>query len=302
MNVYIQRYYYSLDENFITIRKGVFTPTEIHVQYVKIQDVYVDQDLFDRMFGIYDVHIASATVSSGIEAHIDGVSAEFAEGLKNEILDKIQHRPTQATVPAAGAPPAVAKMPATPVPSISSAQYPISTRWLYSIMLSTLIHAAYSLGLVIFYALFGLEELDSTSKVWVLFSILVLGVGGALFRLGYNIWWKKNYYFEFEPEYIVLKQGVISREERHIQYSSIQNVTLKQKISDRILGICDVVIENAAAGSVGVMAGMPAGGMPHGISNGIVIPGQMLSDGQKLVEIVNKVTVEKNVNLNPNGL
>ena len=52
ISAYIKSYYYSDDEGFITIRKGVFTPTEIHVQYGRIQDVYVDQDLFDRMFGL----------------------------------------------------------------------------------------------------------------------------------------------------------------------------------------------------------------------------------------------------------
>ena len=70
---YIRTYYYDGAENFITIRKKFFTPQEIHVQYQKIQDVYVDQDLLDRVMSLYDVHIASATVSSSIEAHIDGV-------------------------------------------------------------------------------------------------------------------------------------------------------------------------------------------------------------------------------------
>ncbi|MDE2116936.1 MAG: hypothetical protein KGI79_03615, partial [Patescibacteria group bacterium] len=39
ISAYIKRYYYSADEDFITIKKGVFAPTEIHVQYRKIQDV-----------------------------------------------------------------------------------------------------------------------------------------------------------------------------------------------------------------------------------------------------------------------
>ena len=86
---YINRYYYDCGPDFITIKKGVFAPSEIHVQYQKIQDVYVDQDIFDRMFGLYDVHIASATVTSGIEAHIDGVDADVAENLKNILLGKI---------------------------------------------------------------------------------------------------------------------------------------------------------------------------------------------------------------------
>src|SRR5258707_489410 len=44
VDIYIRRYYYDINENFITIKKGVFAPAEIHVQFQKIQDVYVDQD------------------------------------------------------------------------------------------------------------------------------------------------------------------------------------------------------------------------------------------------------------------
>src|SRR4051812_46797989 len=31
VRVYIRRYYYDANENFVTIKKGVFAPTEIHV-------------------------------------------------------------------------------------------------------------------------------------------------------------------------------------------------------------------------------------------------------------------------------
>ncbi|MFA6026892.1 MAG: PH domain-containing protein [Ignavibacteriaceae bacterium] len=93
VQVYIKRYYFSANDSFITIKKGVFAPTEIHVQYQKIQDVYVDQDILDRILGIYDVHLASATVQSGIEAHIDGVNNENADALKNFLLNKIILQP-----------------------------------------------------------------------------------------------------------------------------------------------------------------------------------------------------------------
>ena len=83
ISAYIRRYYYDASEQFLTIQKGVFAPTEIHVPYGKIQDVYVDQDVLDRIMGLYDVHIASATATSGIEAHIDGVDTRVAENLKN---------------------------------------------------------------------------------------------------------------------------------------------------------------------------------------------------------------------------
>ena len=314
LHVYIQRYYYSLDENFITIRKGVFTPSEIHVQYLKIQDVYVDQDILDRIFGIFDVHIASATVSSGIEAHIDGLSPAHAEALKNELLEKIQHPSQQGPVStsASAVSQANPEVVANLISGASSLNYPISSRWLISVVASTvwkIIAGTLFVGIYFLIEFYSESPSDVglatqneySSVVYLIYAIIILL--GALLRLGYSIWWRHNYYFELESEYIVLKQGVISNEERHIQYSSIQNVTLKQRLTDRIFGICDVVIENAASGGGGLTVSSKPG-LSMGITgtNGLVIPGQMLAKGKELVEIVNKVTTEKNIGLNSKGL
>lgn len=86
---YFAVYYYNLDDNYIVIKKGPITPREITIPYERVQDVYVDQDLLDRIFGIYDVHLSSATISSGMEAHIDGVEKEAADGLRKLLLDTV---------------------------------------------------------------------------------------------------------------------------------------------------------------------------------------------------------------------
>jgi membrane protein YdbS with pleckstrin-like domain len=89
---YFQVYFYDVTDNFIVIRKRVFTPREITIPYERIQDVYVDQDLLDRIFGLYDVHLSSATISSGMEAHIDGVEKAAAGGLRKIILEKVSEK------------------------------------------------------------------------------------------------------------------------------------------------------------------------------------------------------------------
>jgi membrane protein YdbS with pleckstrin-like domain len=87
---YIKRYYYNVNDKLIIIRKGVFAQQEITVPFERIQDVYVDQDLFDVLFGLYDVHISTATATSGVIAHIDGVEKAAAEEIRKIILSKIQ--------------------------------------------------------------------------------------------------------------------------------------------------------------------------------------------------------------------
>lgn len=89
---YIAVYFYDLNDNFIIIRKGPITSHEIIVPYERIQDVYVDQDVVDRILGLYDVHLSTATVSSAVEAKIDGVEKEAAEGLRTLLLDAVEKK------------------------------------------------------------------------------------------------------------------------------------------------------------------------------------------------------------------
>jgi len=89
---YFAVYFYDLTPDFIQIKKGPITPREITLPYERIQDVYVDQDLLDRIFGLYDVHLSSATASSGMEAHIDGVEKQAAQGLREMLLQTVRER------------------------------------------------------------------------------------------------------------------------------------------------------------------------------------------------------------------
>ena len=96
---YFAVYFYDLTNDFIQIKKGPITPREITIPYERIQDVYVDQDILDRIFGLYDVHLSSATVSSGMEAHIDVVEKQSAEGLRAILLETVKQRISKNRVP-----------------------------------------------------------------------------------------------------------------------------------------------------------------------------------------------------------
>ena len=243
VKVYIKRYYYDCGEQFVTIKKGVFAPTEIHVQYQKIQDVYVDQDLLDRMMGLYDVHIASATVTSGIEAHIDGVNAEVAESLKNILLEKIH---TGGTSNSAQTPASPQPAPQNPVlfgKKISSETYPINSSWIYPVIWGSIVFGLlWAFLFTIFFAQFLVRESFLAIFSFIVVFFLVL----FFLRLIFVSVWKKNYYFEFMPDYILLRTGVISKSENHLPYKSIQNILNKQGIVDRMFGLSTVVIQNAA--------------------------------------------------------
>ena len=96
---YFAVYFYDLTPDFIQIKKGPITPKEITIPYERIQDIYVDQDILDRLFGLYDVHLSSATVTSGIEAHIDGLEKKEADGLKTVLLDTVKQKIGRKDIP-----------------------------------------------------------------------------------------------------------------------------------------------------------------------------------------------------------
>ena len=126
-------------------------------------------------------------------------------------------------------------------------------------------------------------------------SLFIGLMGGFLFPLLFPVifivWifsaiiWKKNFYFEFFPEYVLLKTGIIGRQEKHLPYKSIQNITVSQGLIERMFGIATVKIENAAQGSV------PTNNRRQfAMSNGISIVGQPYNKAQELNEILNKIT------------
>ena len=98
-NWYYNVYFYDLTSDYVIIKKGPITPKEITIPYERVQDVYVDQDLLDRMLGIYDVHVSSATISSGMAAHIDGVEKSASDGLRAILLQTVNERIGRKRVP-----------------------------------------------------------------------------------------------------------------------------------------------------------------------------------------------------------
>lgn len=293
VRVYIRRYYYSGEESFITIKKGVFAPTEIHVQWQKIQDVYVDQDILDRIMGLYDVHIASATASSGIEAHIDGVDEKAAEGLKKFFLDKISNRGTQnnnqASTEDQVKQPTQSPIKINLSEEISSNVYPLSTKWTVVTLLERIIGALIYPGIFLLIISGKVSKVKMTDDlkyyilIWTAISILTIVV-----RIITLFLWKKNYAFSFNSDNIYFKEGVISLSEKHMPYSSIQDVTVNQGVIDRIVGLAKVRIENAATQSIMTKNGLKP------VFTGVMIQGLSIADANKVTDILKTTVLGRN--------
>ena len=85
---YFKSYYYADNNEILILRKGVIGTRALTIPYNKTQHLFVDQDLFDKIFGLYDVHIASAS-GVGMSIHIDGLKKEYANAFKDYLRSKI---------------------------------------------------------------------------------------------------------------------------------------------------------------------------------------------------------------------
>jgi len=88
--IYLKNYFYDNTPESLIIKKGVFSINEITLPFNRIQDVYVDQDILDRIFGLYDVHVSSATSISAVLSHIDGLNKNNSDTIRDLILKKIK--------------------------------------------------------------------------------------------------------------------------------------------------------------------------------------------------------------------
>lgn len=74
------------------IKKGVISNATGHVRYGKIQNIFVDQDFLDRVFGLYDVHYETAGESSDFYSHVDGLEKENADKLVKFLNERVQNK------------------------------------------------------------------------------------------------------------------------------------------------------------------------------------------------------------------
>jgi len=130
-------------------------------------------------------------------------------------------------------------------PGISEQNFPIQINWVWKQVSQAAVLASvttFSLAL-----LFYSENADP-SGVHTHIPLIVLplvSVIAAVLRLLVALMQRKYYHFEFGDQYITVRQGIINRQERHIPYGVIQDLTVMRSLTDRIFGIASINASNA---------------------------------------------------------
>ncbi len=85
--VYYRKYKYGESKELIELHAGAINTSTLTIPYSKVEHIFVDQDAFDRAFGIWDVHLATAGARR-VQLHIDGLSKGNAEKLRNLFIKR----------------------------------------------------------------------------------------------------------------------------------------------------------------------------------------------------------------------
>ena len=104
------------------------------------------------------------------------------------------------------------------------------------------------LGLVILVPLFWLARVD-ISKDSAISIYIPLIIIFTISHLVVIILLRVTFHYSIEQQFLTLRQGILSKQQRHIPYGVIQNLFITQDLFDRIFGLASLTIENASQGA-----------------------------------------------------
>ncbi len=261
---YYKLYYYNFTEDGAEIRKGVFSRATGHIRYEKLQNIYVDQDFLDRIFGLYDVHYETAGETSGFYSHVDGLNQENSEKLiaflneKARGGSKMEKTATSVKTAKASQKSAkkITKEPASQYDNVvlTRENCPMDKKLVWSQIIGGVIGGAF---LIAFFAFFyWITERNNLSYSWNIFWIVIgiFLVLNFIWSTIYTLIWFKNFYFKFDNEKGEITSRVIGMSTSYLYYDRIQNVNINQGFFERLFGLYTVSIETAGeASSLGLV-------------------------------------------------
>ena len=190
---------------------------------------------------------------------------------------------------------------------ITEKDYPIRNIWLFKeIFVSLIVLPAYLLFM--FFIAGNKARFSSSSLEMFLFLILAFGLVFGV-SIICKILQRYNFHYSFEDHYVVLHQGIISKQNRNVPYGRIQGVFVNQGILDRILGIMSLTFEDFSQGGRSAMSvdGYVGRGKSKRealgfVGNKIHIPGLKKDDAEALKAMILQKVKENPIDDSQSGL
>ena len=81
-------FHYSIDAKFLNLQQGILNKQQRHIPYGVIQNVFVKQDLFDRLFGLASLTLENASMGAGSQQ--EGQTKLFGLTLSNKKQQRVE--------------------------------------------------------------------------------------------------------------------------------------------------------------------------------------------------------------------
>lgn len=207
---YFNNYFYDLTKDGLVIGKGVISSWKVSLPAHKVQDVYLDQDILDRILGLYDLHFSTASGISSREAHIDGVKSEDALRLRRILMEWLTgHDDNQKETVYRPARIALLQM--------------ASTR---------------SFGLLILF-IYILGFWGAALFIGLLpFIILIAYLDYSVIR------------YRLKSDGVLVRAGFFIPKESMLMYRNIQDVEVEKTLADRVFGTTTLLLKTMSSSSV----------------------------------------------------
>ena len=189
---------------------------------------------------------------------------------------------------------------------ITEKDYPIRTLWLFKQVIGAIIILPI---LYIFAFRNNMSGLFSPEGTFVFLFFLVFYGAVLCIPILINALRRSHFHYALEESFIVLHQGIISRQNRNVPYGRIQGVFVNQKLFERIFGLASVTFEDFSQGGKSGMGvdGYVGSGKSRRealgfVGNKIHIPGLKKADAEALKEAILQKIKDNPIEDNQSGL
>lgn len=188
---------------------------------------------------------------------------------------------------------------------ITEKSYPIRNIWLFKKILPILILPIY------FTFLTSTDgELDfSLPSVFIFLLLLLIFTLILGIPIIINVLRRAYFHYSFDEHFIVLHQGIISKQNRNVPYGRIQGLFINQGLFDRIFGLASLTLEDFSGGgksAINVDGYIGSGKSRREalgfVGNKIHIPGLKKRDAEELKSIILRKIKENPIEDSQSGL
>jgi len=195
---------------------------------------------------------------------------------------------------------------------ITEKNYPVRTLWLFKRLIGAII--VLPIFLIYFFLILRTQSetgmLGASLGIFAMFSPFILIFGLALcVPVIIRALQRANFHYSLEDTFIVLHQGIISKQNRNVPYGRIQGVFVNQELFDRIFGLASLTFEDYSQGgkspmSVGgyVGSGKYRREVIGFVGNKIHIPGMKKDDAEALKAVILQKVKEYPIEDSQSGL